>query len=127
MAASLPLTLRELGRAELKDAARLLGRSMRDNPANVRAFAIQDGQRRCRALERFFVPVLHGLYRRGLILGAFRDVALVGVCGRARPTLCQPSLLGPLSGGRSMLFGDPAGTPLRGLRWPREGAWRGAI
>jgi len=127
MAASLPLTLRELGRAELKDAARLLGRSMRDNPANVRAFAIQDGQRRCRALERFFVPVLHGLYRRGLILGAFRDVALVGVCGMARPTLCQPSLLEKLSVVPSILFGNPVGTPLRVLRWASEWARRDPI
>jgi hypothetical protein len=58
------LTLRELQRAELREAAQLLGRGMRDNPANVRAFGVSDTERRCRALTRFFVPVLRGLYRR---------------------------------------------------------------
>jgi len=67
------LTIRELKPDELEDAARLLGRGMRDNPANVRTFGIRDADRRCRALARFFVPVLHGLYQRGLVSGGFRD------------------------------------------------------
>ena len=50
---------------------------MCDNPANVRVFGIRDAERRCRALAQFFVPVLRGLYRRGVVLGAFREDALV--------------------------------------------------
>jgi ribosomal protein S18 acetylase RimI-like enzyme len=120
MTASLPLTLRELQRAELGEATRLLGRGMCDNPANVRAFGIRDTDRRSRALTRFFVPVLNGLYQRGLILGAFHDGTLVGVCGMARPGLCQPTLPEKLSVVPSVVFGNPVGTPLRVLRWVGE-------
>jgi hypothetical protein len=66
------LNIRELNADELQDAARLLGRGMRDNPANVRTLGIRNADRRCRALTRFFVPVLHGLYQRGLILGSVK-------------------------------------------------------
>src|SRR5262249_55277602 len=111
MTAISPLTLRELERAELTEAARLLGRGRCDNPANVRAFGIPDPKRRCQALARFFESVLHGLYRRGLILGALRDGALVGVCGMARPGLCQPTPLEKLSVVPSVLFGNPVSAP----------------
>lgn len=124
MKATPPLTLRELERAELKDAARLVGRGMCDNPANIRAFDIPEAERRSRALARFFVPVLQGLYRRGLILGAFRDGTLVGVCGMARPGLCQPTALEKLSVIPSVVFGNQLGTPLRVLRWAGEWARR---
>src|SRR6516165_9975184 len=116
--------LRELQRAELKEAAQLLGRGMRDNPANIRAFGIRDADRRGRALTRFFVPVLRGLHQRGLILGAFRDGSLVGVCGMARPGLCQPSALEKLRVVPSVVFGNPVSTPLRVLRWVGEWARR---
>jgi len=82
-----PLRLLQLQRSELEEAARLLGRGMCDNPANIRAFGIPDAERRSQALARFFGPVLRGLYQRGLIWGAFRDGTLVGVCGMARPGL----------------------------------------
>jgi len=116
--------IRELNADELQDAARLLGRGMRDNPANVNTFRIRDADRRCRALTRFFVPVLHGLYQRGLILGAFRDGSLVGVCGMARPGLCQPTSLEKLSVIPSVVFGNPLGTPMRLLKWAGEWARR---
>ena len=120
----LPLTRRQLQRSELGEAARLLGRGMRDNPANIRAFGIRDTERRSWALARFFRPVLHGLYQRGLIWGAFRDGTLVGVCGMARPGLCQPSALEKLRVLPSVVFGNPVGTPLRVLRWVSEWARR---
>src|SRR5215472_7745276 len=120
----LPLTRRQLQRPELGEAARLLGRGMRDNPANIRAFGIRDTERRSWALARFFRPVLHGLYQRGLIWGAFRDGILVGVCGMARPGLCQPSALEKLRVVPSVVFGNPVGTPLRVLRWVGEWARR---
>ena len=78
-------TIRELLYTEIREAARVLGRGMCNNPANLRAFGIRNSERRCCTLERFFTPVLQGLYHRGLIFGAFRDSALVGVCGMARP------------------------------------------
>ena len=120
----LPLTRRQLQRSELGEAARLLGRGMRDNPANIRAFGIRDTERRSWALARFFRPVLHGLYQRGLIWGAFRDGILVGVCGMARPGLCQPSALEKLRVVPSVIFGNPLGTPLRVMRWAGEWARR---
>ena len=118
----LPLTRRQLQRPELGEAARLLGRGMRDNPANIRALGIRDTERRSCALARFFRPVLHGLYQRGLIWGAFRDGTLVGVCCMARPGLCQPSPLEKLRVVPSVVFGNPIGTPLRVLRWVGEWA-----
>jgi ribosomal protein S18 acetylase RimI-like enzyme len=116
-----PLTLRELRRAELGEAARLLGRGMRDNPNNLRAFDVPDGERRGRALARFFGPVLRGLHRRGSILGAFRGETMVGVCGAAPPGRCQPTLLEKLSVAPAVIFGNPAATALRVSGW--TGAW----
>jgi ribosomal protein S18 acetylase RimI-like enzyme len=114
------LLLRELQRAELHGAARLLGRAMRDNPINVRAFCIQNDERRCRAVTGLFVPALQGLYRRGLVLGAFCEGTLVGVCGMARPGLCQPTVLEKLSVVPWVLFGNPISTIPRVLTWTRE-------
>ena len=121
------MKLLELPRADLREAAELLGRGMRDNPANVLAFGIRDAERRCRALMRFFVPVLRGLYQRGLILGAFRDGRLIGVCGMARPGLCQPATLEKLRVIPSVVFGNPLDTPLRVLTWVGEWARRDLV
>jgi len=119
-----PLSVRHLEREELVDAARLVGRSMSDNPANVRAFGMQDREHRSRALARFFVPVLHGLYLRGSILGAFGNGTLVGVCGMARPGLCQPAFLEKLRVLPAVVRGNSLATPLRVLRWVGEWARR---
>jgi len=118
------LILRELRRADLEQAVQIVSRSMCDNPANVRAFAILDTERRCRALARFFRPVLRGLHQRGLIYGAYRDSALLGVCGIARPGFCQPALLEKLSVVPSVVFGNPVDTTLRVLHWVGEWARR---
>jgi len=115
-----PLTLLQLQRSELPEAARLLGRGMCDNPANIRAFGIPDAERRSQALVRLFGPVLCGLYQRGLIRGAFREVTLVGVCGMVRSGLCQPSALEKLRVVPSVAFGNPVGTSLWVLRWVGE-------
>ena len=116
--------MRELKADELEDAAHLLGRGMRDNPVNIRTFGIRDADLRCRALTRFFVPVLRGLYQRGSIFGAFRDSLLVGVCGMARPGRCQPTALEKLSVIPSVVFGNALATPMRMLKWVREWARR---
>ena len=81
------LELRLLCSRELEEAAQLVGRGMRDNPSNMRVFHIADGEHRSIAMGRFFVPVLRGLHRRGLVLGAILSNRLVGICGMARPAL----------------------------------------
>jgi len=120
----LDVTLRELQGAELTEAARVVSRGMRDNPANIRAFTIEDAARRARSLERFFGPVLHGLSKRGIVMVAFRDGALVGVCGMARPGLCQPTLLEKMRLFPAVVFDNPLATPVRVLRWAGEWARR---
>lgn len=124
MTANASLIVRRLQREELVDAARLVGRGMNDNPANVRAFGMPDAEQRCRALARFFAPVLQGLYVRGSILGAFSGGTLVGVCGMARPRLCQPAFLEKLRVLPALVRGNSLGTPLRVLRWVGEWARR---
>lgn len=85
------VTLRELERSEFREAALVLARAMCDNPINLRAFRIKDRSHRIAALYRFFIPVVRGVAQRGQIVGAFRDDTLLGVCGMARPGLCQPT------------------------------------
>src|SRR3984885_237000 len=113
--------LGQLRRTDLRLAALILGRAMRDNPAHVRAFAISDTERRRQALERCFRPVLLGLHQRGLIYGAYRDDALVGICGIARPGFCQPTTLEKLCVLPAVVFGNPLGATLRVLNW--SAAW----
>jgi hypothetical protein len=83
---------------------------MCDNPTDVRVFRITAREQRSRALARFFAPVLRGLYKRGLILGAFRGDSLVGVCSMARPGACQPGLLEKIRIVPSVSFGNSLGT-----------------
>ena len=116
--------LGQLRRTDLRPAALILGRAMRDNPVHVRAFAISDAERRRQALERFFRPVLLGLHQRGLIYGAYRDNALVGICGIARPGFCQPTPLEKLRVLPAVVFGNPLGTALRVLNWTDAWAHR---
>ena len=116
------VTVRELQAVELAEAARVVSSGMRDNPANVHAFGQGDAEPR--SLVRFFRPVLHGLHKRGVILGAFRDNALVGVCGMARPGRCQPTLFEKIQVFPRLVFGNPLGTPIRVLRWVDEWARR---
>src|SRR5215472_11536750 len=86
-------TLRNLQVIDLDEAAQVVTLSMRDNPVNLRAFGREDAEQRSRSLVRFFRTVLRGLYKRGMIMGAYRDKELVGVCGMAPPGSCQPTLL----------------------------------
>ena len=111
------VTLSQLRRTDLRPAALILGRAMRDNPVHVRAFAISDVKRRRQALERFFRPVLLGLHERGLIWGAYRDNALLGICGIARPGFCQLTSLQKLRVLPAVVLGNPLGTAPRVLNW----------
>jgi catechol 2,3-dioxygenase-like lactoylglutathione lyase family enzyme/ribosomal protein S18 acetylase RimI-like enzyme len=85
------LEIHELGPAELPAAAAVLGRGMRDNPLPVRVFG-EDPARREASLERFFLPVLRTVARKGIVLGGYRGESLVGVCAMAPPGHCQPTI-----------------------------------
>jgi len=91
---------------------------------HIRTFAISDAERRSRALERFFRPVLLGFHQRGLIYGAYRDNELVGICGIARPGFCQPTPLEKLRVLPAVVFGNPLGAALRVLNWADAWAHR---
>lgn len=116
--------LGQLRRTDLRPAALILGRAMRDNPMHLQVFAISDPEHRRRALERFFRPVLLGLLLRGLIYGAYRDHALVGICGMARPGSCQPTPLEKLRVVPAVVFGNPLRAALRVLNWTEAWAHR---
>jgi len=116
--------LRLLRSDELEEAAQLVGRGMRDNPSNMTVFRIPDRERRSRAMGLFFVPVLKGIYRRGLILGAIRSNRLVGICGMARPGFCQPDVIEKIRVLPAAMIGNPITTPVRILNWVGEWARR---
>ena len=118
------LVLRLLHRKELEEAAQLVGRGMRDNPSNMRVFGIADRGHRSIAMGRFFVPVLSGLYQRGLVLGATLSNRLVGICGIARPGFCQPDRIEKARVLPAALISNPLTTPLRILNWVGEWARR---
>ena len=112
--------LRLLRSCELEDAAQLVGRGMRDNPANMRVFPIPDGEHRSIVMGRFFVPVLRGLFQRGLVLGAILSDRLVGICGMARPGFCQPNTIEKAKVLPAAVIGNPITTPLLILNWVKE-------
>jgi hypothetical protein len=110
------VAVRELRPAEFREAARILGRGMSDNPANLQVFRMAEKQRRCRALTRFFEPVLQGLHKRGVVLGAYLESTMAGVCGAARPGLCQPSALEKLRLAPVAVNGNPICTTMRMMK-----------
>ena len=120
----LPLVLRLLRGKELAQAARLVGRAMRDNPANVAVFRTQNAEHRSIAMGHFFVPVLGGIYQRGLVLGAFRSNGLVGICGMTRPGFCRPGPIEKVRVFPRAMSRNSIGTPLRILHWVGEWARR---
>lgn len=77
---------RKLTSDELDTAVAILASGMRDNPIHVQAFGT-DPDRRQRRLRPFLSPLLGYVYRRGDVLGAYRDGEMVGVLGMncARP------------------------------------------
>ena len=111
--------LRELGAADLEEAAAVVGRGMRDNPLHVRTFG-EDDQRRETVLVRFFLPVLRQYLAKGTILGAYRDGRLAGVCAMLPPGRCQPTASEKLRLAPSVLRAAPHAL-LKVLHWTR--AW----
>jgi ribosomal protein S18 acetylase RimI-like enzyme len=90
----------------------------------MKAFLIPDAEKRSKAMERFFAPVLNGLYRRGLLLGAIVKDRIVEVCGIARPGFCQPGTIEKMKVLPAAVIGNPIQTPLRILSWVGEWAGR---
>ncbi len=84
------LEIRELGPEELGQAATLLARGMRDNPTHIEAFG-EDVAKRERRLGALFGAVLPLVARKGVLIGAFREGALLGIAGLAEPGECRPS------------------------------------
>lgn len=82
------IDVRLLPQESIPAAARLLARSMRDNPLHQRVF----GHRETHIeplLEGAFAAVLEAQLRTGLVLSAYRDERLVGVVGMAAPGTCR--------------------------------------
>jgi ribosomal protein S18 acetylase RimI-like enzyme len=84
------LVIRELGTAELRSAAELAARGMRDNPLDVAAFG-GDADRRVARMRRMFQIALPMILRKGQILGAFNGATMVGVAATVPSADCQPS------------------------------------
>ena len=116
--------LRLLRGKELAQAARLVGRGMRDNPANVAVFRMENAEHRSIAMGHFFVPVLGGIYERGFVLGAFRSNGLVGICGMTRPGFCRPGPIEKVRVFPKAMSRNSIATPLRILHWVGEWARR---
>jgi ribosomal protein S18 acetylase RimI-like enzyme len=114
--------IRELTLEELSEAARVLGRGMRDNPLHVRVFG-SDLVRREAALVRLFIPLLQQYQRKGVILGAFGGRRLVGVCAMVAPDCCQPTWQKKVDLLPAIFLGNPASAVIAILRW--TSAWAG--
>jgi len=114
------LEIHELAVTELSGAAAVLGRGMRDNPLHVRVFG-EDPARREASLEKFFLPVLRGMARKGIVLGGYRGDALVGVCAMVRPGRCQPSMAEKMKLAPGLIAREGRSTLHRVLEW--TGAW----
>ncbi len=124
MRALINTTLCDLQAIELEQAARVVSCGMRDNPVNVRAFRIEDTDRRSRALARFFGPVLRGLHKRGMIKGAFRDNALVRSVRYGSTRLVPTNIARKDRGLAFVGLCNRVGTAIRVLTWTAEWARR---
>jgi len=89
MKASAAIEIRTIAHSEIDCAAAVLGRGMRDNPLHTAAFG-GDPAFREKALAGVFRAFLAmEVATKGLVVGAFKNGSLVGVCGMMRPHCCQ--------------------------------------
>ena len=115
-----PLEIHELRSAELPGAAGVLGRGMRDNPLHGQVFG-DDPAKREASLQKFFLPVLRGIAKKGIVLGGYRGDTLVGVCAMARPGHCQPTMAEKLRIAPGVVAREGRKTLHQILAW--NGAW----
>ncbi len=116
------LVLVDLTAKDIRDAAAVLGRGMRDNPLHVRALG-SDPATRERALTWMFASYLEQIRAKGFILGAFSSRTLVGVCAAVEPGRCQPSPAEKLRLLPGLLRNGSALATVRVLRWTSR--WAG--
>lgn len=109
------IALRPLDGAELKAAALVAARAMRDNPLQIVAIG-QDPERRLRLMHRGFARLLR-LDGRATV-GAWDRDRLVGVAATAEPGHCQPSTRERLRLAPTFLIAGRAA--------PRLGRWMSA-
>ena len=112
--------IRELALEELAEAARVLGRGMRDNPGHVRVFG-SDPDHREAALMRLFTPLLKQYRPKGAILGAFSENRLVGVCAMVVPGRCKATLTEKAALLPAVIRGNSLSVLISVLRW--TSAW----
>lgn len=128
-----PVAICELSSQELPAAAAVLGRGMRDNPMHLRVFG-DDPAAREEALTRLFDALLkrHQASDAAIVLGAFIDGTLVGVCVMVRPGRCQPRLADKIQLVPALLGGGGGvALTLRVIKWtsqwsardPETGHW----
>lgn len=83
------MEIRTITTSEVQLTAAVLGRGMRDNPLHITAFG-GDPTFREKALAGVFRAFLAmEVATKGLMVGAFKNGFLVGVCGMMRPGCCQ--------------------------------------
>lgn len=89
MANSEAIEIRTLAPSEVRLAAAVLGRGMRDNPLHIAALGV-DSSFREKALTGVFRAFLAmEVATKGLVVAAFKNGSVVGVCGMMRPGCCQ--------------------------------------
>jgi len=116
-----PVAICELSSQELSAAAAVLGRGMRDNPLHLRVFG-DDPPAREAALTRLFDALLrrHLTTDAAVVLGAFVDGTLVGVCAMVRPGRCQPRFADKLRLLPSLLGSGGMALTLRVIDWTSQ-------
>lgn len=101
---------------QLPSAAAVLARGMRDNPVHVPVFGGPPARRE-HALRELFTEVLHQYQTKGIILGAFEDGQLLGVCAMVEPGQCQPSAVAKIRLFSVLVRGAGLGAAIRAARW----------
>lgn len=118
---SLRTEVRALTPAGTVDAAAVLARGMLDNPIHVQAFGADVG-RRAHLLELMFTAIVGQQLDRGIVLGAYRDGNLAGVCGVMPPGSCPAAAGGKLPRLLALVRDGGARNAGRVLEWMHDWA-----
>jgi ribosomal protein S18 acetylase RimI-like enzyme len=110
------LVLTDLAAKDIRGAAAVLGRGMRDNPLHIRALG-PDPDTRERALTALFTRYLAQIITKGFIIGAFSSGTLVGVCAAVEPGRCKPTPSEKLRLLPGLLRTGSASATMRVLKW----------
>lgn len=116
---SLRTQVRALTPAEKADPAAVLARGMLDNPIHVQAFGADAGHR-AHLLEVMFSAIVGRQLEGGVVLGAFRDGSLAGVCGVMPPGGCPSAAGGKLPRLLALVRDSGARNAGRVLEWMHD-------